>query len=314
MSNSGNELAFDDADQLDTFLEDSKSFDKLRNSTIADARSVIDAFSTEIGDSAWPFLNRVDVANRLLELIGSESSDAEDQPDVAGRLIQQGAMNLCGPAAFFQFVIKRDPLMFASFSTSLFNNGKAELGQLSVIPGDEILEKNYSDFIPNMGGSICPQADWMVMGALRNATNAFWTGSFHGTPDEMLAAGTTPAELCDWLKKTGLYSSVLNEANWMQSAGIPHATGLLNAEGTDVAGLINADLIRAARNLPANTSWPLTEFPNHWVVIIGETSKDVERDAVFFNIWTWGGSQALEVPMDAFINNYYGAVQARFAF
>jgi len=311
MSSDTTNTAFDDVDQLDAFMKDSKAFDKLRKSQIADARSLIDTFSSETDDSAWSFLDRAVVASRLLDLIGPESSDIDGQLDVAGRLIQQGALNLCGPAAFFQFIIKRDPVMFATFATNLFNTGEGDLGELHVAPGNEIRGMNYSDLLPRMGGSICPQADWMVMGALRNSTNAFWTGSFHGTPDEVLAAGTRPGELSDWLEKTGLYTSVRNEANWMQSRGIPHATGLVNAEGCDIAGLINADLIHAARNLPPGSSWPMTEFPNHWVIIIGETSKDVTRDAVFFNIWTWGGNQVLEVPMDAFVNNYYGVVQAQ---
>jgi hypothetical protein len=47
MSNGDNQPAFDDVDQLDAMLKDSKSLDKLRNSTIADARSIIDDFSNE---------------------------------------------------------------------------------------------------------------------------------------------------------------------------------------------------------------------------------------------------------------------------
>ena len=63
----------------------------------------------------------------------------------------------------------------------------------------------------------------------------------------------------------------------MQNVGIPHAEGLSLAEGVDVIPLINANLIHAARNLPNSSSWPMTEFPNHWVVVIGEVSKDVTR-------------------------------------
>ena len=38
------ESAFDDADQLGTFLQDSKASDKLRRSTIADARALVEEF------------------------------------------------------------------------------------------------------------------------------------------------------------------------------------------------------------------------------------------------------------------------------
>src|SRR5437773_1207070 len=170
MANGTSDQAFDDVDQLDAFMKDSKAFDRLRKSTIADARSIVDQFSAYEGDSAWQFLDRATVADRLLELIGPESSDNEGEADQAGRLIQQGAMNLCGPAAFFQFVIKRDPAMFANFATTLFNTGEGDLGQLHVAPGDDIKSAKYADLLPRMSGSVCPQADWMVMGALRNST------------------------------------------------------------------------------------------------------------------------------------------------
>jgi len=308
-----NQSAFDDADQLGTFLQDTKASDKLRKSTIADARAVVGAFRNSGDAGAWTSLDRTQVADRLLELIGPESSDQDGNSDEAGRAIRQGSMNLCGPAAFFQFVIKRDPVMFATYATDLFNTGQATLGSLSIAPGDDIKQADYAGFLPRMTSGICPQADWMVLGGLRNSTDAFWTGSFHGDPDQELAAGTRPAELADWLTQTGLYSSVKNEANWMQSAGVPHAVDLPTFEGADVAALINADLIHAARNLPSTSSWPMTEFPNHWVIVLGETSKDVTKDAVFFNIWSWGESHILEVPLNAFVQNYYGAIKGTFS-
>jgi hypothetical protein len=38
--------------------------------------------------------------------------------------------------------------------------------------------------------------------------------------------------------------------------------------------------------------------------------KDVEKDAVFFNIWTWGEKENLDVPQSAFVDNYYGEIVA----
>jgi hypothetical protein len=302
--------AFDDTEQLGQLLKDTKGGDKKRFSTIADARSLVEEFRSRTAESAWPSLDRSNVADRLLELIGPESGDDSSTSDVAGRAMQQGSMNLCGPAAFFHLVIKRDPLMFATYATQLFDFGTASLGTLQVVPGDDIVKADYSSFLPRMTNGICPQADWMALGALRNSTNAFFTGSFHGDPTQELSAGTTPAELAHWLVQTGLYLSVKNQANWMQSVGIPHAEGLSLSEGVDVLPLINANLINKARNLPSDTNWPLTEFPNHWVVLIGEVMKDVTKDAVFFNIWTWGRKEILDVPLSAFVQNYYGELIA----
>jgi hypothetical protein len=307
MASPGN--AFDDADQLGQMLQDTKATDKKRFSTIADARSIVDDFRGH-SDAAWPALDRGQVADRLLELLGPESSDTAGVPDVAGRALQQGAMNLCGPAAFFHMVIKRDPVMFATYATELFDTGQGTLGSLQVSPGSDIVQADYASLVPRMTSCVCPQADWMVLGALRNSTNAFFTGSFHGDPDQEMAAGTRPDELTDWLRQSGLYASIKNQANWMQNVGIPHAERLSLAEGVDVIPLINADLIHAARNLPSSSSWPMTEFPNHWVVLIGEVSKDVTKDAVFFNIWTWGDKEILDVPQSKFVDNYYGEIVA----
>ncbi len=307
------EPAFDDADELGAYLQDSKASDKRRRSTIADARAVVEDFRNRDTAGAWPALDRSAVAERLLELLGPESSDDTGSADAAGRALFQGAMNLCGPAAFLGFVIKRDPLMFASYATDMFDTGEGSLGLMRIAPGDDIRLADYAGYLPRMAASVCPQADWMAMGALRNSTDAFWTGSFRGDPDQELAAATRPAELAEWMEKCGLYSDVRNEANWMQSAGYPHAADLPLSEGVDVAALINADLIRAARNRPATSAWPLTEFPDHWVIVLGETSQDVTRDAIFFNIWSWGESYVLDVPIDAFVQNYYGAVTGSFA-
>ena len=302
--------AFDDADQLGQLLQDAKASDKKRFSTIADARNLVEEFRGHTDAGAWPSLDRNTVADRLQELLVPANGDDATLPDVAGRALQQGSMNLCGPAALFHMVIKRDPMMFATHATQLFDTGSASLGSLQVAPGDDIVKADYASFLPRMTSGVCPQADWMVLGALRNSTNAFFTGSFHGDPDQELAAGTTPGALADWLNQTGLYSSVQNQANWLQNAGIPHAEGLSLTDGVDIIPMINTNLIRSARNLPSSSSWPRSEFPNHWVVLLGEVIKDVTKDAVFFNIWTWGESENLDVPQSAFVDNYYGEIVA----
>jgi hypothetical protein len=302
--------AFDDADQLGQYLQDTKGSDKKRMSTIAAARAVVQQFRGNTAAGAWPSLDRETVAMRLLELLGPDEASQSDAIDTAGAAIQQGAMNLCGPAAALHALIKRDPLSFANYATQLFDSGAGTIGAWQVVPDASIVNANYAAYLPSMGFAVCPQADWMILGALRNSTNAFLTGSFEGDPAQTLSAATTPAALTDWLTRTGIYATVRNEANWMQPAGIPHAQGLPLNEGVDVIPLINANLINYARNLPSDTSWPLTEFPDHWVVLIGEVMQDVTKDAVFFNIWTWGEQQILEVPTAAFVDNYYGAVIA----
>ena len=311
MPNGSTEFPFDDVEQLGAELEDGKAFDKMRLSTIADARAIIDAFAVEDGGGAWASLDRSTVAERLLELVGPESSDEQGTRDEAARAMLQGALNLCGPAVFFQSIIKRDPVAFATYATSLFNTGSGDIGDLTVTPNSDIVETDYAELVPRMGSNVCPQADWMVLGALRNATNAFWTGSFQGTPEEVMAAGTRPEELAEWFEQTGLFKSVVDEANWMQCAGIPHATNLPLFNGTDIAVLIHSNLINLAKHQTPASNWPLTEFPNHWVMLLGDVIPRVPDGSIYFNIWSWGSRQILEVPQDAFVDNYYGAVTCK---
>lgn len=302
--------AFDDADELGQYLTDTKGSDKRRVTSIADARGIVEQFGAGTSGGAWPSLDRQVVATRLLDLLGPDENSQPEGADLAGAAVLQGAMNLCGPAAFFRVIIKRDPVMFAAYATQLFENGAARIGGLEVTPSQSIVEATYSSYVPSMGGDVCPQADWMVLGALRNSSNSFLTGTFTGDPDEKIAAATTPGTLASWLEQAGIYASVSNEANWMQPAGIPHGQGLSLAEGVDAIALINTDLMSHDVAPPPPCSWPMTEFPNHWVIVVGEVVQDVQQGFVYFNIWTWGQQHIMQVPQSAFVDNYYGAIIA----
>jgi hypothetical protein len=291
--------AFDDADQLDNLLNDAKASDTLTVSSASDARDFIGTFASKSDASPWTSLDRAKVADRLNAIVADP------------RQVQQGALNLCGPAALFSQWAKRDPVAFANFATQLYDSGAAQIGSLSVSPGRDLLQADYNAMVPRMGAAVSPAADWMILGALRNSTDVFWQGSWQGDPGQKLAALTRPEELAQWLKAAGIYASVDNQGNWATCAGIPHALGLKLLPGTDIALLIHANLMAKSINQPYDTDWLMSQFPNHFVVLLGDIVQDVQTSNIGLTVWSWGDVKPLVVSQDDFVKNYYGAVIAR---
>jgi hypothetical protein len=309
MSDSSDTPAFDDLDQLDALLTDTRANDTLTVSDIDAARDVIAIFRDGEGSGSWIGLDRTEVADRLRDLI--------DNP----RLIRQGALNLCGPAALLLMWGSRDPLGLATFATALYENGSADLGSLTIAPKDTLLAQDYSTLSTGTYG-----ADWMLLSAIRNTDQPFWQSTWVGDPEQTLAGLTRPEELASWLRATGIYGQVSDEGNWASPAGIPHATGIAFREGRDVALLIHSNLLHAARSSgrPLDSQFLLDLFPNHYIVGLNNITVAVmdgplddagtprfRKDDVLLSIWSWGeNSFDLAVPQRDFIDNYYGAVIA----
>jgi hypothetical protein len=311
-----------DNDALSQFMRDSRAADTKRVSRLADAQELVQRFLRRSGAGAWPSLDRQAVGNRLGELI------------VNPRLFDQGALNLCGPATFLCMWAGRDPVGFARFATTLFEEGAAAIGSLEVAPTSALREQDYATMLARMKNDPAPQADWMTMGAIRNNEDALfvWTGD----PKQDLPGLTLPQEVCAWLQATGIYSKVDNEANWATRAGWSHASNLLLFGGQDIALLLNTNALiggtaRALRNSntpgsapePAPAENPVTlddrfllnQFPNHYVMLLNSPSTnydpvDAANGSAFLSIWSWGQSLCYQVPARSFTDNYYGAVIA----
>jgi len=262
------------------------------------------------------------VGRRLRELVSNP------------RLFQQGGLNLCGPAVFLCMWTGRDPVAFVRFATALFEDGTAAIGSLVVAPSSALLQRDYAAMLARMASDPSPQADWMTMGAIRNNDDALfvWTGD----PNQGLPGLTLPEDLTTWLQATGLYRPIENQANWASIAGWPHASNLLLYGGQDVALLLNTNALiggtaRSLRNCnaPGNTAEPtptenpvtpddrflLNQFPNHYVMLLNSPTTnydpaDADSGSVWLSLWTWGQSLSYEVPVRAFVDNYYGAVIA----
>jgi hypothetical protein len=85
------------------------------SNTIPDAIQAIKKFEQRNGTSPWK-LARSKVALRLKELVRNPT------------LVNQGNLNLCGPAAFFALWSNRDPLAFSQYGIELFEQGESATG------------------------------------------------------------------------------------------------------------------------------------------------------------------------------------------
>lgn len=302
---------FTDADELGEFLQDERIDDPKMSSTFEDAQAVLDTFASSDAESAWPSLNRATVAERLRTLIApAQKGDA----GTGYRSLNQGGLNLCGPAALLVMATGRDPVAVARYAADLFDNGSASLGNMTVSASDELRNADFTEMSGR--GTINSQAEWMMLSAIRNSTEAFWQPEWTGDPDQELAGMTRPEELANWMRQTGIWSRVTDNGRWASNPGVPDATSIELAQGLDFAMLIHANLIKESTvkdgdRAPKEHSWSIDQyFPDHWVLLLSGVTPQVSDNSLDFTIWTWGGRLRLNAPQRVFIDNYFGTVSA----
>lgn len=267
-----------------------------KRSSKADAIAHITKARASTATSPWK-LDRTKTLDRLEQLV--------NDPD----LVDQDSLNLCGPAAFLRIWLARDPLAVAEFATELYDTGKSTINSYEVEPSDDsLIAQDYNAIKTAHGPGFAPEADWMIMGSLRDAENFFF--DFEGTPDEDVSGMTTPGELAEYMEATNLYATVKDEGNFFLTKGISHALGLKPSPTRDIALLINAHML-TQMNVTSGTkksdSFILGAFPNHFVVLMSEI-KETSAGQLNFSYWTWGQQYTGSIDKSVFEANYYGAV------
>lgn len=262
--------------------------------------ALLQAFAGNPAPAPWKGFTRQEVAGRLAQL----AADAD--------LVDQGNLNLCGPAAFYRAWIRRDPLAFVRFAVELFDTGRSSINGYEVAPDDDaVLATDYAAELRKSPG-LPPAADWMVLGSIRDAENALY--DYEGKPDEDVAAMTMPGEIVEWLEASRAYPSIVDEVNTFFTKGLDHATGLAPAPGRQIIVLINTLMLTngdPSPSLGAVQDYVLSKFPNHY---IGLESPIVDLGgSVQFTYWSWGSTPphtTITVAKELFEDNYYGAITA----
>lgn len=297
--------AFDDAEKLGKVLQDERAADTVTMSSVDDAKAIVETFRSSNAMTPWTNVDRSAYADRLDFILADP------------RTIMQGSLNVCGPAAFFNIMIGRHPVAVAQCATALYDTGRGDIGDLHIEANRNLLSTDYSvtvAAIQKKSGVVTPPAEYILLGALRNATVAFWQPDWTGNPDQELAGMTRPEELAAWFHATGFFATVVDGGKWATNPGIPNATNLSCASGRDNALLINANLLASIGLTGVDNTYIRSSFPNHWIVLRTEIIVDTTMAAdgismLDTGIWTWGSSfLGLRYPQQEFLDNYYGAV------
>lgn len=189
---------------------------------------------------------------------------------LAADTVDQGALGLCGEAAFFRHVIRRSADTWRSFARALHGAGIGFVGSLKVDPDDDLKTADWGA-IKSKHPTLPGQATWMALSALRDTENMIL--DFEGTPEETFALGSYQNELTKWYGKAGIWSSVTSETN-SDIAKVLAASTL--AADTDLVLSIDVRMID-----PANKG-------NHIIALESSITHNTTTDQVSFTYWTWG--------------------------
>ncbi|KAH6842375.1 hypothetical protein B0I37DRAFT_435780 [Chaetomium sp. MPI-CAGE-AT-0009] len=230
---------------------------------------------------AWPKLDPTLVLSRIMALRNSPV------------LFDQGSYGLCNPAVFFYIIIQTNPAEFESFARALYGGGIGFLGRLKVAPDADLRAQSYDEMATKLRiGVMPPQADWMLMCALRDSTN--WIFDYEGDPDDLGSTGgkTTLQEMEDWFARTGWYQTPQFKAE-------PSVADLKALAPNATAGsyAILSAYIQLFR--------PTFEWINnategyHVVALLGPIAIDEAADTAKFEFWTYGRTHRLETSVQA---------------
>jgi hypothetical protein len=259
-----------------------------------------------------PVLARSQFATRLEQLAANPRS------------LNQLQMNACAMAAFLHIWLKNDPLAAVLYAIDLFEHGRARIGSLEIAPTQELLKQSYPALVASGGIGMPAVTDWVMMSALRNGTQL--TGPrFLGTLHEEIEGIVLPHEFADWLRATGVYSTVVDKANAALQREFAVAETLVPDASRDIAMLMHTrmltdtDIPAACRQaaLDLGNALVAMAFPNHYVVLESPVEV-VDGTHVRFSFWCWGDEFADPDPTKScfpyrirktiFEQNFYGAV------
>lgn len=253
--------------------------------------------------SPWA-LNRAQVADRLLELV--------EHPDS----LSQGAIGLCGPAAFLRAWLRNDHLAVVRFAIELYNTGHSHVGAWRVAAAPQLMGCDHAAIVwPH--DLRCPCAEWMMMGAIQDEQNTF-RPDFNGQPVNDWSLGTLPRDVIGMLQATGRFGAIENRTsdvaqNIFDDNGCDDALLLTPDDRTDVVLYIHAGLIDAGSQAQGDLAFWDNNVANHFIGLIKPLQKLKHNgaDAVRMSYFSWGAVHTDEVfPCADFDSKYYGAVVA----
>lgn len=259
------------------------------------AEEIVRRFAARPGGGVFTSISRRRVADGLRVRIYAPSA------------IDQGTSSLCGPASLLFDVATRDPETYVQYVISLYESGVARIGQIEVRPGTDL-----KAFDP---GRNVEASDWIALASLRDSENWFFD---YQEDSDALAGITLPGELERWFERAG-YTEVVNDAR----AIVDKDEDCLRRADEHYRRGFRVCLFIHSNMLSPSTQGSGSATADHWVVqtsrvLFGATALEGEmKKTVSLHVFTWGEGrrpvpQAGVLPLDDFLDNFYGFVAARY--
>jgi hypothetical protein len=188
------------------------------------------------------------------------------------------------------------PAEFERFANSLYASGVGFLGNLKVSPSVEVRNLDYGEMAVMRSRPMPPQADWMLMVALRNSES--WLTEVEGLePDAALLLAST--EFDRFYSATGWYSSV----------------EFTDRNPADVRNLPSPTVNRRAVTIWLRTKAQYIGLTGPVMMLSIKTKPrfDTAKDRVEVDYWASGHSATWVDQISTFESEYLGATVATLA-
>ena len=166
--------------------------------------------------------------------------------------MHQDDYHVCGPAVVLQTMVESDPVGYARLVVEVFSAGTVRGQRVNSLL---LQSKDYpaNDWF---------WVDWMVLWAMRDVENAALVT--HGSPDDLLAGGTSAGDLAVMIKKHLKARTVTSHANWVLGDASQHRAHVnaALARGANVYAMVDSSKMDG-------TAATRPSFPTHWVRVEG---------------------------------------------
>ena len=272
----------------------------------AAAKRRVDGFENETATSAWTGLGRSDVADRLRELVDTPAK------------VNQGALGLCGPAAFMYCFLCRDPVRFVETAFSLYDGGQAIIGNITLAPGSKLKSQDYTGVaVPamskskNVANPVCGSAEWMFLCSVQDLIKSGYSGLPDGA-DMWSSEGVGMQDLMSLYQSSGLYKNVVlqtaDRVNWNE---VRTLRALAPSSSKDVILGVNSKIIQNQPDLLKLLGTNAQYGWNHYVVLNKQVAADKnDPTSLSLDVWSWGGNYPMTTPASMVVAYFYGAIVA----
>ncbi|MGO4886120.1 hypothetical protein ACJ2A9_00035 [Anaerobacillus sp. MEB173] len=234
-------------------------------------------------------------------------------------LIEQRALNACGPAVFFRIWFARDPFAAAMFACQMLRDGSANIGSLRVVAGARLRSKDYArmrSITDSAHPNATPEhADWMLLSSLRDSENIFGYAGEPYTTMDAVSGLTLPSTLSNWLNATGLYSSVSNETNFVYAPNQQQLLNMIPTSNVDIVLLVSSTFDDGLQPffMPPQGILPGpggAHIPNHYILVTAPFIKSNDSLWLRMEVWSWGRRISGWVGYTQFFTKYFGPIIA----